>query len=65
MCLDFCVDFKIRKSLVGKKNLEKRGHSKNKEGCIGVGSSSTAQWEFGRPTLTPTNLEDKTEVKVD
>ena len=25
----------------------------------------SAQWEFGRPTLTPTNLEDKTEVKVD
>ena len=24
-----------------------------------------AQWEFGRPTLTPTYLEDKTEVKVD
>ena len=24
-----------------------------------------AQWEFRRQTLTPTNLEDKTEVKVD
>ena len=23
------------------------------------------QWEFGRPTFTPTNLEDKNEVKVD
>ena len=27
--------------------------------------AETAQWEFGQPTLTPTNLEDKTEVKVD
>ena len=25
----------------------------------------TAQWEFGRPPLTPTYLEDITEVKVD
>ena len=25
----------------------------------------TAQWEFGWPTLTPTFLEAKTEVKVD
>ena len=25
----------------------------------------TAQWEFGWPTLTLTNLEDKSEVKVD
>ena len=24
-----------------------------------------AHWEFGWPTLTPTNLEDKTEVKLD
>ena len=24
-----------------------------------------AQWNFGKPTLAPTNLEDKTEVKVD
>ena len=24
-----------------------------------------AQWEFGRPTVTPTNFEDETEVKVD
>ena len=24
----------------------------------------TAQWEFGRPTLTPTYLEYKTEAKV-
>ena len=25
----------------------------------------SAQWEFGQPTLTPTNLEDKTEVRID
>ena len=24
-----------------------------------------AQWEFGWPTLTPTDLQDKTEAKVD
>ena len=27
--------------------------------------TDTAQWEFGRPTLTPTYMEDKTELKVD
>ena len=27
--------------------------------------SSTVHWEFGRPILTPTYLEGKTEVKVD
>ena len=32
--------------------------------CYGVESGHTAQWEFGRPTLTPTYLEDKTEVKI-
>ena len=56
---------KLGNLLLGRKTWKKRGHSKNKEGCIGVGSSSTAQWEFGRPILTPTYLEDKTEVKVD
>ena len=25
----------------------------------------SAQWEFQQPTLTPTNLENRTEVKVD
>ena len=33
--------------------------------CLSFVSSNHAQWEFGQPTLTPTNLEDKTEVKVD
>ena len=28
-------------------------------------AASTAQWEFGQPTLTPIYLEDKTKVKVD
>ena len=33
--------------------------------CDNVSAVVITQWESGRPTLTPTNLEDKTEVKVD
>ena len=28
-------------------------------------NGSNAQWEFGRPTLNPINLEDKSKVKVE